>query len=1206
MVAPGAPATAGTPPAAAAPPGPEHTVTLITGDRVTVAERQNRWELVRIEPANRVPASGYLQDVGPDGVTVIPEVAAPLVRSGQLDKALFDVSGLVELGYDDAHTKEIPLLVESEARAASALGRITRALPAAGLTAVATPKDQVTTLFDTTRSTRSATRIWLNGKAYPTLDQSVPQVGAPDAWASGHTGAGATIAVLDTGYDANHPDLAGVVTGERDFVGGGMTDQVGHGTHVASTAAGRGTAAGGTYTGVAKGANLLVGKVCAPSGCPYDAMIAGMQWAAESGARVVNMSIGGGPSDGTDPLSTEINRLTAAHGTLFVVAAGNWGAPGTVTTPAAADSALAVASVTKQDTMSDFSSRGPRAGDFALKPDIAAPGSDIVAARAEGTLPDEAVDEHYARLSGTSMATPHVAGAAAILAVRHPDWTAEKLKSALMSSAHPVEAGVYEQGTGRLDVARAVRQQVTANPASLNLGFVRPPTVPEPKKVTYHNAGTAPVTFSLALTAWHESGQPAPAGVFSTDVDDVTVPAGGEAAVTVTFDSTAGPAGSYGGRLVATAGDTVVQTTIGGYEEPESHYLTLNLIDRDGTALPSTASGSFATIVNLDDRDVMYFVSSTAKVWLPVGRYAVMSVVRTPIPGTVSRSTTSIGEPELHLDKDTTLTLDARRGNRVRLEVDERDARLIAGVSGMSVNTDAVRWGVLTEFSENQYAVPTGEPREHFAYYNRAQLEQPVIRLNVTAPESFEVPVTWAPSSPLITDIRGLTAVDVGNARPEEIAARDVRGKLAVFTLSADEEPEMEARLQAVADAGATAIFFYFSETMTVTTDSIPIPTVYTVDPIGVRLARLAASGAPDVKLTGIRSSEYRYELAFPHRGGIPATLHYQPRNRDLATVRADYRALAEGEIAYVDYGARAGDIGMDGGLWSTRIPLPVTRTEYYSPGPVSWRTSVSPQSDLGGGVAHRYRSAERSYRPGDRVTVNWHKGVIAPAFIVPEPYSATPHLVFRDGDTINATLPLLSDSDRHSGLAAPEGWGFADKGDTALYVGDTLVSRSGVPGSGTFSVPAAAGNYRLVSTVTRDHPAWPLSTSVSGEWTFHSGHTNTATPLPLLAIGFDPKLDELNYAPAGKRFTFPVTVDRQVGTTGPRAALTTVEVSFDDGMTWRRVAPEKVGNHWQVTVRHPASGFVSLRASATDGDGNTVTETVIRAYRLRPVQPQA
>ena len=106
--------------------------------------------------------------------------------------------------------------------------------------------------------------------------------------------------------------------------------------------------------------------------------------------------------------------------------------------------------------MSAFSSRGPRTGDSAIKPDIAAPGEDIVAARAAGTGMGTPLDQYYTAASGTSMATPHVAGAAAILAQQHPDWTAGQLKAGLMSAARPVDGTVYAQGAGRLDVGRAV------------------------------------------------------------------------------------------------------------------------------------------------------------------------------------------------------------------------------------------------------------------------------------------------------------------------------------------------------------------------------------------------------------------------------------------------------------------------------------------------------------------------------------------------------------------------------------------------------------------------------------------------------------------------------------------------------------------------------------------------------------------------------
>src|SRR5205823_11255839 len=139
------------------------------------------------------------------------------------------------------------------------------------------------------------------------------------------------------------------------------------------------------------------GKVCVLDGCSESAIIAGMEWAAPR-ARVVNMSLGSTTgTDGSDPMSVALNNLTAQYGTLFVAAAGNSGLSLDVSSPASADAALAVASVTKQDAMSDFSTRGPRLGDYAVKPDIAAPGGGIIAARAIGTPVGDIdpIDDNY-------------------------------------------------------------------------------------------------------------------------------------------------------------------------------------------------------------------------------------------------------------------------------------------------------------------------------------------------------------------------------------------------------------------------------------------------------------------------------------------------------------------------------------------------------------------------------------------------------------------------------------------------------------------------------------------------------------------------------------------------------------------------------------------------------------------------------------------
>ncbi|QNE17784.1 S8 family serine peptidase [Kribbella qitaiheensis] len=129
---------------------------------------------------------------------------------------------------------------------------------------------------------------------------------------------------------------------------------------------------------------------------------------------------------------------------------------------------------------------------LAGKPDIAAPGDHIVAARAAGVPLDPfAVNSSYAELPGTSMAAPRVTGAAALLAQLHPTWKAAELKSALMGSALELEGvGVFAQGAGRVDVSRAIKQPVTAYPSSLNLGLRSYPHTddkPITKQVTYRN-----------------------------------------------------------------------------------------------------------------------------------------------------------------------------------------------------------------------------------------------------------------------------------------------------------------------------------------------------------------------------------------------------------------------------------------------------------------------------------------------------------------------------------------------------------------------------------------------------------------------------------------------------------------------------------------------------------------------------------------------
>ena len=156
-----------------------------------------------------------------------------------------------------------------------------------------------------------------------------------------------------------------------------------------------------------------------------------MEWAATH-ADVVSMCLGSNePSDGTTPMDQSVDTLSDATGALFVIASGNNGMVGGISAPGAADAALTVGAVDGQDQLAYFSNMGPRFGDSALKPDIVAPGVDISAARSH--FVDGTGD--YQTMSGTSMATPHVAGAAAILAQLHPGW------SGTAAQGHPDELG---------------------------------------------------------------------------------------------------------------------------------------------------------------------------------------------------------------------------------------------------------------------------------------------------------------------------------------------------------------------------------------------------------------------------------------------------------------------------------------------------------------------------------------------------------------------------------------------------------------------------------------------------------------------------------------------------------------------------------------------------------------------------------------------
>jgi hypothetical protein len=192
------------------------------------------------------------------------------------------------------------------------------------------------------------------------------------------------------------------------------------------------------------------------------------------------------------------------------------------------------------------------------------------------------------------------------------------------------------------------------------------------------------------------------------------------------------------------------------------------------------------------------------------------------------------------------------------------------------------------------------------------------------------------------------------------------------------------------------------------------------------------------------------------------------------------------------------------------------------------------------------------------------------------------------------AAVPLFGDGDGHWGDSRTE------TARTALYSGGKLIAEQ--PSNyGEFEVPAESAQYRLEQSATRGAP-FRLSTSVSAAWTFRSGQADPeGERLPLSTVRFSPRVDENNVAPAGQAVSIPVTVGRTEDSAARPNRTLTVDFSTDDGRTWRKATVRGTGDQRTALVTNPAgTGFVSLRANATDTAGNTAAVTVLRAYEVR------
>ncbi|RZU53975.1 subtilisin family serine protease [Krasilnikovia cinnamomea] len=1252
-------------PAAAGPPAPSpatvdgtHTVTLLTGDRVryrdlpdgraqvTVHTPPDRRGVTYATIARRAAAGG-------PALYVVPSDAEPLISAGALDRELFNVRGLTRQGLDDDRSATLPVIATHPRPgdlAPLAANRRTRALPALGGAALRVNRDGAAFWKAVrppgTRTARPALRggvgrIWLDARVTASLDHSVPQIGAPEAWRAGYDGRGVKVAVLDSGVDAGHPDLRGRITSAVDFTGSGTTaDRLGHGTHVASIIAGSGAASEGRYRGVAPGADLMIGRVLDDEGSGLDSMvIAGMQWAADGGARVVNMSLGGDPTDGTDPLSVAVDELSRRTGALFVVAAGNDGAPVSVNTPGAARAALTVGAVDRGDHVAGFSSRGPRLGDGLIKPEIVAPGVGIVAARADGTELGEPVGHAYTTLSGTSMATPHVAGAAAILAQRRPAWRADRLKDALVSSAAPVDGGWAAVGAGRVDVARATRQDIAATGA-LQAGADGPTPDSAQYPISYVNDGAEPLHLHLGMTFTGWNGAPAPElGRLSTT--ELTVPAGGQATATVTIDPAAA-SGAYGGAVTATGKQVSLRTAVGVYLAPPAARLTVRMTDHHGRPAP------FGTVYLVDagldpatSNDP--FAAATLVVAVEDGtgeatvrRGGVYTALASMSVGELTgRRTDLLVSPEVTVTGDTEITLDARKGQRHTVTTGEATDELARSVEVVRTTAGAqigLLAAVRTDPDLGIFATPQpATARGDLDTYDKRTLAGAGLRVRAETGATavdlhprydvYRTPARWPGS-------RQADLVWAGRGQPADLAGLDLRGRLALVAVAVPgNAPDpvgaaaqaATAATRAVADAGAAGILAYVDRTGAVPLArpaATPVPQLFLGYAEGAALRAWLADGTVRITLSGDDSPDSNYNLFYP-AAGVPAG------RADVATpatlVMIPTRYHADRTMTYEKNWYAFGPRSLSAVRERVQFTAPAVRAEYVGPPDpaVTWIRWTTQNEQPANAPAQTTSLLSRDVfgaGPRSLPEERWYEGPVLEG----EPVGGADGCgLCRGGPDGDVFFPAwhLSDS---TGTHTIQSWPDYRSRVQLFRDGAEIPPQetAGLP-MPTFRLPSEPADYRLEV----DGPT-PSSVSVrpvahtTSRWTFRSGPPlSPSLPCPgavaggcahqpLIQLTYRLGLDPGNRAPAGQEFAFEVLARQPQGAqNGGAPAGLWLWSSADAGQTWRPATVRQLApGRYQIGVRNPAVAGPDgmwLKAEAWDSAGNRLQQTVRGAYGL-------
>lgn len=380
-----------------------------------------------------------------------------------------------------------------------------------------------------------------------------------DSYTYPNTASGVTAYIIDTGIRISHNDFGGRATWGTNTVDSNNTDCNGHGTHVASTT-------GGTAYGVAKGVSLVAVKVlnCQGSGT-YAGVIEGIDWVTSqhtSGAAVANMSLGGSFSQAVNDAVT----ASIADGVTYALAAGNSNANACNSSPSSTPNAITVGATQDNDARASFSNYGSCL-------DIFAPGVNITAAW-------NSSDSATNTISGTSMASPHTAGVAALIKAANPSYTPQQVRDKMVADG--TDGVVGSPGSGSPNVLLYVANDTTPPTRDFSISVS-----PTSGTIAVGKSGTA--TVNTATTAGSAqtvnlSSSGAPSGV-SVSFSPSSVTSGNSSTMTI--------------NVASSAANGTYPITITGSGETGTKTATFTLTVTGGTG--GQCSGTNATNTNIPD-----------------------------------------------------------------------------------------------------------------------------------------------------------------------------------------------------------------------------------------------------------------------------------------------------------------------------------------------------------------------------------------------------------------------------------------------------------------------------------------------------------------------------------------------------------------------------------------------------------------------------